>query len=173
MILESIIPSHPYSVTLHKVGPFPILRSINQTRPHTRRRKEQPTIATRKQSGTEQLQAMIAAAVAEAVATAMGGNLPTVAAPEKPTKPSRKNGAKSGAQASSARKPAKKDDDAKVWKVRKSWKGEQASAKMMGAALHYGLPAAKVSKCDKYALSRMIGEFRVGRGDFSKIEEVA
>lgn len=122
----------------------------------------------------DMLRAMIAEAVAEAVAagtapehvTVKGGTLAdsnrTAAKVKAASARKRSASTKVAPKAASARKPRSTKAAPKAWVVRESWKGETPSARMIGAALHYGLPLATVRKAQgcKFTLSSAIGAHR-------------
>lgn len=81
------------------------------------------------------------------------------AAPAKPRKSATRKPAKGG-KSSASRKPRAAKPKPTVWIVKRSWIGEEPSARMIGAAIHYGIPAAKVEGLDKFDLSTLIGKTR-------------
>lgn len=97
-------------------------------------------------------------AIAEIVAAAVAAVAPqqdtaevVAIAPRK-----RKNAStKSAPKASSARR--KRGEKASEWIVRESWKGEDASTRMLGFAVKCGVAAAVLKRGDKFEVSTACG----------------
>lgn len=76
----------------------------------------------------------------------------------KETRRKRTTRAKSGAQASSARKPRK--DAPEVWTVKESWKGVEPTSGILWAARKYGVAPKLIATGDKYMVSCAIATKR-------------
>lgn len=108
------------------------------------------------------LRAMIEGTVDAAVERAMAGvaaDEPTESAVVKvTTKPKSRKGSqstKTAPKASAARR--KRGERAEEWIVRESWKGEQASTRMLGFAVKSGVSAAILKRGDKFEVSQACG----------------
>jgi hypothetical protein len=103
----------------------------------------------------------LAAMVAEAVAAALAAQNPAeddtaeVVAVTTPRK-RRSQSPKSAPKGTAARR--KRGEKATEWVVRESWKGEQASTRMLGFAVKQGVPAAILKRGDKFEVSQSCGQ---------------